>query len=65
MPGLRSLVERGRYKDASDLALALGNGETLGYDELSSGGMGEIQENLSRLPEEDLLAIAEYLASLK
>lgn len=65
VPGLRSLVERGRYEDAGDLALALGNGETLGYDKLSSGGMGEIQENLSRLPEEDLRAIAEYLASLK
>jgi mono/diheme cytochrome c family protein len=65
VPGLRSLVERGRYRDADDLALALGNGETLGYDRLSSGGMGEIQENLSHLPEEDLRAIAEYLASLK
>lgn len=65
VPGLRSLVERGRYKDADDLALALANGETLGYDKLSSGGMGEIQENLSRLPEEDLRAISEYLVSLK
>ena len=65
VPGLRSLVERGRYEDAADLTLALQNGETLGYDRLSSGGMGEIQENLSRLPDEDVRAIAEYLVSLK
>lgn len=65
VPGLRGLVARGRYADAADLALALSNGETLGYDGLSSGGMGAIQENLALLPEEDVLAIAEYLVSLK
>jgi mono/diheme cytochrome c family protein len=65
VPGLRDLVARGRYRDAADLALALQNGETLGYDRLSSGGMGEIQENLARLPDEDVRAIAEYLASLR
>ena len=64
VPGLRGLVARGRYKDVDDLVLALQNGETLGYDRLSSGGMGEIQENLSKLPDEDLRAIAEYLVSL-
>lgn len=65
VPSLRGLVARGRYKDAGDLALALQNGETLGYDRLSSGGMGEIQENLSKLPDADVRAIAEYLASLE
>lgn len=65
VPSLRGLVARGRYKDAADLVLALQEGETLGYDHLSSGGMAAIQENLSRLPEEDLRAIAEYLVSLR
>ena len=40
-------------------------GETLGYDKLSSGGMGAVQTNLSKLPESDVQAIAEYLVSLK
>jgi len=65
VPSLRGLVPRGRYKDAADLALALQNGETLGYEGLSSGGMGAVQESLGRLPEPDLRAIAEYLSSLE
>ena len=65
VPSLRSLVERQRYKDAADLVLAFQNGEVLGYEHLSSGGMGDVQTNLSKLPEADLEAIAEYLLSLK
>ncbi|WP_162918516.1 c-type cytochrome [Taklimakanibacter deserti] len=65
VPSLRGLIERKRYKDAKDLVSAMQFGETLGYDELSSGGMGAVQTNLSKLPEADLQAIAEYLVSLK
>ena len=65
VPSLRRLVERGRYKDAADLTLALRYGETFGYDKLSAGKMAEIQMNLARLPESDLRAIAEYLVSLE
>jgi mono/diheme cytochrome c family protein len=65
VPSLRGLVERGRYEDVSDLALALRFGETLGYDKLSSGNMAAIQMNLARLPESEVQAISEYLLSLK
>lgn len=65
VPSLRGLIERGRYKDANDIKLALQNGELLGYDKLSSGGMGKVQSNISKLPDADVAAIAEYLASLK
>jgi mono/diheme cytochrome c family protein len=65
VPSLRDLVGRGKYKDAADLASALANGELLGYENLSSGGMGEVQTNLSKLPESDVKAIADYLVSLK
>jgi len=64
VPSLRGLVPRGRYKDATDLTLALQFGETFGYDKLSSGGMADIQMNLAKLPESDVRAIAEYLVSL-
>ena len=37
----------------------------LGYDKLSSGGMGQVQRNIAKLPEADIQAIGEYLASLK
>ncbi len=40
-------------------------GEEGGYEHMSSGGMGEVQTNLSHLPEVDTLAIATYLATLK
>jgi len=65
VPSLRGLVERRRYKDAADLVLALQNGEELGYENISSGGMAAIQSNLAKLPERELQAIAEYLVSLK
>jgi mono/diheme cytochrome c family protein len=65
VPSLRGLLARKKYKDVADLVLALQNGETFGYEGLSSGGMAAIQENLARLPETDVRAIAEYLLSLE
>jgi mono/diheme cytochrome c family protein len=65
VPSLRGLIERGRYKDAKDLVSAMQFGEMLGYDKMSSGGMGAVQSNLAKLPEADVQAIAEYLVSLK
>jgi mono/diheme cytochrome c family protein len=65
VPSLVDLVGRGKYKDAADLASALQFGEMMGYGRLASGGMGKVQTNLSKLPEADLKAIAEYLTSLK
>ncbi|MCA3575223.1 MAG: cytochrome c [Aestuariivirga sp.] len=65
VPSLRGLIERGRYKDAADIASALQFGGMLGYDKLASGGMGQVQRNISQLPETDIAAIGEYLASLK
>lgn len=65
VPPLRDLVGRKRYKDAADIASALQFGEILGYDKISSGGMGQVQSNISKLPETDIKAIAEYIASLK
>lgn len=65
VPSLVGLIERGRYKDAADLASALQYGEIMGYDKLSSGGMGQVQTNISKLPEDDIKAIGAYLASLK
>jgi len=65
VPSLRGLLARKKYKDVDDLVLALQNGETFGYEDLSSGGMAAIQENLARLPETDVRAIAEYVLSLQ
>ncbi|MGE3832564.1 MAG: cytochrome c [Parvibaculaceae bacterium] len=65
VPALTGLIERNRYKDADDLASALQFGEMMGYDRLSSGGMGAVQANIAKLPESDIKAIAEYLVSLK
>ena len=65
VPSLLGLIERGRYTDAADLASALQNGEAMGYDGLASGGMGQVQRNISQLPESDIQAIADYIASLK
>ena len=63
VPSLRGLLERKKYKNAADLTLALQNGEELGYEDISSGGMALIQENIAKLPEADVRAIAEYLLS--
>jgi mono/diheme cytochrome c family protein len=65
VPSLRSLIERGRYKDQADLVLAFQNGEELGYGHMGSGGMGDVQSNLAKLPDADVKAIAEYVTSLK
>ncbi len=65
VPSLRDLVGRGRYADAAELVSAMRFGEMLGFDKMSSGGMGQVQSNLAKLPEEDVKAIAEYLVSLK
>jgi mono/diheme cytochrome c family protein len=65
VPSLRGLLARKKYKDAGDLTLALQHGETLGYEDLSSGGMLAIQEELARAPEKDVRAISEYLLSLE
>jgi mono/diheme cytochrome c family protein len=65
VPSLRGLITRGRYKDAKDLVSAFQFGEEMGYDKMSSGGMGEVRKNISQLPEADVAAIAEYITSLK
>jgi mono/diheme cytochrome c family protein len=65
VPSLHALVARERFKDKADLVAAFQGGEAMGYEHISSGGMGEVQSNLSKLPEADLNAIAEYLLSLQ
>ncbi|HVJ35289.1 MAG TPA: cytochrome c [Terriglobia bacterium] len=65
VPSLHDLIGRGLFKDVNDLADGLKQGEEGGYDNMSAGGMGEVQSNLSKLPDADIKAIAEYLASLK
>jgi len=65
VPSLRGLLAREKYEDTAHLTLALQNGEELGYENLSSGGMGRIQESLAKLPAADVRAISEYLLSLK
>ena len=37
----------------------------MGYEHMSSGGMGEVQSNLSKLSEADVQAVADYVSSLK
>lgn len=64
VPSLRGLKQRKRFSNADDLNSALRFGEILGYEDMSSGGMGDVQTNLSKLPEADTRAIAEYLFSL-
>ena len=65
VPSLHGLLARKRYKDVDDLVTALQNGETFGYEHLSSGGMAAIQVSLSHVPETELRAMAEYLLSLE
>jgi len=65
VPSLRGLKERKRFSSVDDLNSALRFGEILGYEDMSSGGMGDVQTNMSKLPETDSKAIAAYLFSLK
>lgn len=65
VPSLRDLIGRGKYESADDLASALSLGEMGGYDRLTSGGMGDVQANIAKLPQADIQAIADYLTSLK
>jgi mono/diheme cytochrome c family protein len=65
VPSLRNLVGRGRYANADELTQAMRFGEMMGFDRLSSGGMGDVQANLAKLPEDHVRAIAEYLVSLR
>ena len=65
VPSLRNLVGRGRYQDARDIASALKHGEAFGYEDISSGGMAQVQMNIAKLPDTDIAAIAEYLVSLE
>jgi hypothetical protein len=65
VPSMRGLLERGRYKDQKDLATALQFGEEFGYENMASGGMRQVQVNLSKIPQNDIDAMAEYLISLK
>lgn len=65
VPSLRGLIRRERFKDVDDLTSALQFGEILGYEDISSGGMGKVQANLGMLPEDDVRAIATFLASLE
>ena len=39
-------------------------GEMMGYDKVSSGGMGQVQQNMSKLPEADILAIGPGLVEV-
>jgi mono/diheme cytochrome c family protein len=65
VPSLHNLIGRGLFKDADDLAEGLKEGEGGGYDNMSAGGMSEVQSNIAKLPDADVKAIADYLASLK
>lgn len=65
VPSLHDLIGRGDFKDVDDLATGLKEGEEGFYDDLSSGGMGEVQQNIAKLPDADIHAIAEYLSTLK
>ena len=64
VPSLRNLLGRNRFKNAPDLASALEFGEAMGYEDMSAGGMAAVQRNMAKLPADDRLAIADYLASL-
>ncbi|MBK8157830.1 MAG: cytochrome c [Rhodospirillaceae bacterium] len=65
VPSLRDLIGRQKYKDVDELATALKEGEEGYFEDLASGGMAEVQQNIARLPDTDVHAIAEYLGSLK
>ena len=65
VPNLRDLLGRKKYKDVDELASALKEGEEGFYEGLAKGGMGAVQQNVAKLPDADIHAIAEYLSSLK
>ena len=65
VPSLRDLIGRGKYTDAADLVSAFQNGEMMGYEHMASGGMGQVQTNLSKLPDAYVQALADYITSLK
>jgi len=65
VPSLRNLKAARRFTDPKDLNNALRFGEVLGYDNFSSGGMGDVQTNMAKLPNRETMAIAQYLMSLK
>ena len=65
VPSLHGLIERGRYKDVADLVLAFQNGDAMGYGNMASGGMGEVQSHIATLPDTDVQAIADYITSFK
>lgn len=65
VPSLHDLIGRKKFTDAADLATGLKEGEEGFYDDLSKGGMGEVQQNIAKLPDADIRAIADYLSTLK
>jgi mono/diheme cytochrome c family protein len=65
VPSLKDLIGREQFKDAADIASALEFGEMMGYEGLSSGGMGAVQRNIAKLPQSDIKAIGDYLATVK
>jgi len=65
VPSLRDLIGRKKFTDAADLAAGLKEGEEGFYDDLTKGGMGEVQQNIAKLPDADIRAIADYLSTLK
>ena len=65
VPSLIDLIGRKKYADTDELASALKEGEEGYFEGLAKGGMGDVQGNISKLPDADIHAIAEYLSSLK
>jgi len=65
VPSLRNLIRRGRYKNAEALYQALKNGAARGDERMDEGGMNEVLAALAQLNDDDLRAIAEFLASLR
>ena len=65
VPSLHGLIRRGDFTDVNDIATALKEGEDGGYDNLTYGGMKDVQHNIAQLPDADIRAIATYLSTLK
>lgn len=64
VPSLHGIIGKD-FDSVDDLANGLKEGEDGGYSDLTYGGMGEVQKNIAQLPDADIHAIAEYIASLK